>query len=294
MRKLGATQGDEQGDGQGVASPPNEIRSTGRSGGQTGNVNGVRHGNRSKRYGCVLPALGRRFRQPYQDVCRLRRMVEAHLAGPGGRPTLLQTARIQTLCRIEQSIRALEYTIRIDPEIGPDAIRRARADICTWSAQRDAILQELLGSPGVQSGHSHDPWSALDAGPPAPQPEPEPEPTVPADAPGPGEPGDWQAPILRQPAPKPYAKRPEPHAKSIRTIRAKVLAGQAPISAAEGQHAAPVETKKGPHTRTPPVLAPSPSSMGPPPKVRSDDMGPPFLNLGPSAEDLALIDGETP
>jgi hypothetical protein len=127
--------------------------------GTPGNTNAVRHGGRSRRSGVVLARLGRRFNSAYVDSLRLRRKVDALLKSRYGTLTLLQDAKINTVCRLEQSCRACELLISTTPAMPAEEIARQRSLICQWSCQRDNLLSVLLGdSAGVA-----DPWSALDA-----------------------------------------------------------------------------------------------------------------------------------
>jgi len=111
-----------------------------------GNVNAVRHGARSKRHGVVLARLGKRYAEPYHAALQLRREVETLLGAENGTLTLMQTARIQTLCRLEMSARIAELTLRKDPDLSADAVRQLRHAINTTSRERDNLLAELLGS----------------------------------------------------------------------------------------------------------------------------------------------------
>ena len=106
----------------------------------------VRHGGRSKRFGVVLARLGRRFRTSYVDACRLRTYIENLVREKHGELSLFQIARIQTIARLEQSARAVELSIRENPEMPADELRQARHSICQWSRERDNLLAELLGN----------------------------------------------------------------------------------------------------------------------------------------------------
>ena len=122
------------------------------------NVNAIRHGGRSRRHGVVLAKYGKRFSQAYSDSCRLRRQIETLLAGQHGSLNLTQQAKIQTLCRLEQSARASEMLTRDNPDMSSDEVLRHRSMIVQWSAQRDNLLRDLLGdNVGVS-----DPWAIFD------------------------------------------------------------------------------------------------------------------------------------
>lgn len=110
-----------------------------------GNVNAVQHGQRTSRNVFVLGKLGRRYRAIWHEARMLRRAIEAELTAGGRTLTLQQRARVQTLCRLELSIRSLELNIRDDPDIEPEAIQRNRAAITQYSLARDRVLVELLG-----------------------------------------------------------------------------------------------------------------------------------------------------
>ncbi len=126
--------------------------------GPIGNINGATHGRRSSRPGVVLSRLGKRYAQCYQDVLRLRRGVESILKQSHGRVSLLQAARVQSLCRLELSCRIAEQTLRDTPTLPPEQIQQTRHSIGQWTCQRDNLLAALLGD----SGGAVDPWAALD------------------------------------------------------------------------------------------------------------------------------------
>lgn len=122
-----------------------------------GNVNNLKTGRRSSRPGTVLARLGPRYSQPYQDVCRLRRGVESLLKQRHGRVSLLQAARIQTLCRLELNCRLAELSVRDHRDMSVESLRAERSVIAQWSQQRDNVLMELVGDCG---GGSADPLAA--------------------------------------------------------------------------------------------------------------------------------------
>ena len=124
-----------------------------------GNSNALTSGRRSARPGTVLARLGPKYSQPYVDVCRLRRKVESLLRAKHGGLTLMQSARVQTLCRLELNCRIAELGIRDKPDMAVEELRAERSCIGQWSAQRDNILRELLGDGKADV----DPWAALDA-----------------------------------------------------------------------------------------------------------------------------------
>jgi hypothetical protein len=126
--------------------------------GPIGNINGATHGRRSSRPGVVLARLGKRYSQIYQDVLRLRRGVESILKQNHGGVTLLQAAKVQSLCRLELSCRIAEQTLRDTPTLPSEQIQQTRHSIGQWSCQRDNLLAALLGD----SGGAIDPWAALD------------------------------------------------------------------------------------------------------------------------------------
>jgi hypothetical protein len=127
-------------------------------GGQSGNVNALKNGRRSSRPGTVLARLGKRYCQCYQDVLRLRRGVETLLKRHGGELTLLQGARVQTLCRLELNARLAELSIRTTPDMPTAELRALRSLIGQWSAQRDNALASLLDGNGTAHGS---PWDVL-------------------------------------------------------------------------------------------------------------------------------------
>ena len=127
--------------------------------GTPGNVNALKTGRRSSRPGTVLARLGPRFSQCYQDVCRLRRGVESILKAKHGGVGLVESARVQSLCRLELNCRIAEQTIRETPAMPPDELRALRSLVGQWTSQRDNGLASLLGDGGGVA----DPWQALDA-----------------------------------------------------------------------------------------------------------------------------------
>lgn len=126
-----------------------------------GNTNALKTGRRTTRPGTVLARLGKRFSQPYADVCRLRRQLESQLGPNRGALTLSQSAKIQTLCRLELSARIAELSIRNDPDMTAADLRSQRACITQWSRERDNLLNELLGD----GKPAADPWAALSEAP---------------------------------------------------------------------------------------------------------------------------------
>lgn len=123
-----------------------------------GNMNALKTGCRTARYGFVLPRLGMKCPQAYADVLRMRRGVETLVRRQYGGVTLTQAARIQSLCRLEMSCRIAEQSIKENPSMTPEELRAQRACITQWSAQRDNALVALLGD----AAGKVDPWSALD------------------------------------------------------------------------------------------------------------------------------------
>ena len=140
----------------------------GRMPGSPGNVNAVRHGQRSKRHGLVHAKLGRRFANAYGHANQLRKAVRTLVAERHGSLSLLQQAKVQSLLRLEEGIRACEKLIAETPSIG----RRggSPATLCDreWTIQRDSLLAALLGDAAGPA----DPWAALaaDRAPPSPSP----------------------------------------------------------------------------------------------------------------------------
>ena len=63
------------------------------------NVNAVKHGLRSKRFGLIMAKPGKRFGSAYADVCRLRREIETIMGSRNGGPTLSERAKAQTILR---------------------------------------------------------------------------------------------------------------------------------------------------------------------------------------------------
>ncbi len=114
-------------------------------GAQPGNTNALRTGRRSSRPGTVLARLGPKYSQPYQDVCRLRRGVESLLRGKHGALSLLQAARLQSLCRLELNCRIAELTIRDRPDMPTESLRSFRESIGRWTRERDNALEALVG-----------------------------------------------------------------------------------------------------------------------------------------------------
>jgi len=123
-----------------------------------GNVNNVRHGMRSKRHGLVHAKLGRRFANAYGHVNQLRKAVETLLVERHGSLSLLQQAKVQSLLRLEEGIRACEKAIAESPNMKPDEVRQQRYAIAQWTMQRDSLLGELLGNAKATA----DPWAVLD------------------------------------------------------------------------------------------------------------------------------------
>jgi hypothetical protein len=118
-------------------------------GGQLENVNAVKHGMRSKRFGIVHAKLGRRFAAAYFDTAKLRLKVEelAGLSHEGMDPKekLLKLAKVQSLIRAEEGCRACEAMIRSNPEMSAEEIRQQRYAIQQFTRERDKLLGDLLG-----------------------------------------------------------------------------------------------------------------------------------------------------
>lgn len=127
---------------------------------QLGNVNAMKNGHRSKRPGTVLAHLGRRYNQAYRDVLRLRKGVERTLRRSHSELTLLQGAKIQSICRLELNCRIAELTIRDRADITVEELRSHRESIGRWTRERDGLLAKLLGDAGDAA--SDDPWAVLD------------------------------------------------------------------------------------------------------------------------------------
>jgi hypothetical protein len=125
--------------------------------GQPENTNALSSGRRSARPGTVLARLGPRYSQCYRDVLRLRRGVESLLRRQHGGVTLLQGARVQSLCRLELNCRIAEQGVRDNPAMAPEQLRAERSLIAQWTCQRDNLLARLLGD----GAGTADPWAAL-------------------------------------------------------------------------------------------------------------------------------------
>lgn len=126
-----------------------------------GNTAAVKHGGRSPRYGIVFAKLGKRFAPAYHDVCRMRKHLERLVIERLGSVQLMERCKIQTICRLEMSVRSCEMTIRDNPEMAPEEISRQRALICQWSCQRDNAISELLGEQRPTSGPD---WAGVMSG----------------------------------------------------------------------------------------------------------------------------------
>lgn len=122
-----------------------------------GNTNAVKHGLRSKRHGLVHAKLGRRFASAYGHANTLRKAIESLLIERHGGLSLLQQAKVQSLIRLEEGIRACEKVISETPNMAPDEVRQQRYAIAHWTAQRDSMLAELLGD----ARGTADPWRVL-------------------------------------------------------------------------------------------------------------------------------------
>lgn len=133
-------------------------------GAPTGNVNAVKHGARSKRAGIVLAKLGDGLEQAYMDASKLRQAIEAEVSQKRGSLSILDRAKIQTICRLELSARASEMAIRKDSKMLGDQLRLQREAIVKWTLQRDKLMGELLGDvAGSGSGDGDDdPWAVVD------------------------------------------------------------------------------------------------------------------------------------
>ncbi len=129
--------------------------------GQPGNSNAMKNGRRSSRPGTVLMRLGPRFKQAYSDIIQFRKQVERALGRAHCELSLLQSARVQTLCRLELNCRIAEQTIRDTQAMQPEELRATRALIAQWTAQRDNALVKLLGNGAVDP--SADPWALYDS-----------------------------------------------------------------------------------------------------------------------------------
>jgi len=129
-----------------------------------GNTNAVKHGLRSKRYGLVHAKQGKRFASAYGHCNQLRREVESLVRQGHGGLSLLQLAKIQSLLRLEEGIRACEKVIAETPKMAPNEVRQTRWSISQWTMQRDSLLAELLGDCGGKA----DPWALLDQKSPTP------------------------------------------------------------------------------------------------------------------------------
>lgn len=139
-----------------------------------GNVNGVKHGLRSKRHGLVHAKLGKRFANAYGHSNSLRKAVEALLRERHGCLSLLQQAKVQSLLRLEEGVRALEKTMVETPDMDADGVLKARYAIAQWTVQRDTLLAELVGDGDVGGmvedrldaaevqDDSPNPWDSLD------------------------------------------------------------------------------------------------------------------------------------
>ena len=127
--------------------------------GSPGNVNAVRHGQRSKRHGLVHAKLGRRFANAYGHANQLRKAVETLVAERHGSLSLLQQAKVQSLLRLEEGIRACEKLIAETPSMDAAEVRQQRYAIAQWTIQRDSLLAALLGDAAGPA----DPWAALAA-----------------------------------------------------------------------------------------------------------------------------------
>ena len=124
-----------------------------------GNTNAVRHGQRSKRHGLVHAKLGRRFASAYGHCNSLRKAVEGLIRQQHGSITLVEQARVQSLLRLEEGIRAVEKMMADNPSMGPEEVRSNRAAIAQWTLTRDNILAELVGNGKATTN----PWDLLNA-----------------------------------------------------------------------------------------------------------------------------------
>ncbi len=90
--------------------------------------------------------MGPKYSQAYADVCRLRKAIERTLGRKHGQLTLIQGARVQSLCRLELNCRIAEQTIRDTPAMPSKELASTRSLIAQWTCQRDKMLAELLGN----------------------------------------------------------------------------------------------------------------------------------------------------
>ena len=122
-----------------------------------GNVSSVKHGMYSKRYGLVHAKLGQRFASAYGHCNQLRRRVEFLLRQRHGSVSLMQQAKVQSLLRLEEGVRACEKMMAEAPGMTAEEVRTQRYAIGQWTLQRDSLLAELLDVKGKS-----DPFEALD------------------------------------------------------------------------------------------------------------------------------------
>ena len=116
--------------------------------------------HRAKRNGVVLARLGRRFNGVYHDVSRLRSAIEKLISNGSEILPLRQRMKIQSICRMETSIRAMEMAIRDDGEMGTAEMRSCRESISRWTVQRDNMLAKLIGDRGEMVSE----WDQADEG----------------------------------------------------------------------------------------------------------------------------------
>jgi len=114
-------------------------------GAQPGNTNTVKHGLRSQRFGIAYSKSSKKMRGAWFDGTRLRKELESEVRKRnGGRLSVLNAAKIQSILRLELACRSLEVELRDNPDMQPEAVRIARESICRWSCQRDNALAALL------------------------------------------------------------------------------------------------------------------------------------------------------
>ncbi len=125
-----------------------------------GNTNAMRTGNRTKRSGLALAALGQRYKGVYQALKLFRKTLEGQVRDSQGGLSLLAVGQCNECVRWEMAARLTQRLVADNPDMPPEQVVSSLNAIGNATRNRNAIMGRLLNG---KASPVSDVWAALDA-----------------------------------------------------------------------------------------------------------------------------------